>query len=64
MRKSDRRYVATLIPDSVPFDEVEFQASQGLLPEHPVRAKSAEAAMAAAHRDTGKAVFGVARVSQ
>jgi hypothetical protein len=55
-------YRATLVPDSVPADEVEFQANNGLLPTLRLKAPNAEKAMADAHRVSGKAVHNVARV--
>lgn len=57
-----RSYRATLIPPTVNFDEIEFQADQGLLPTIQLQASDASKAMADAHRVSGKAVLRVERV--
>lgn len=59
---SPRAYRATLIPDTVNYDEVEFQADQGLLPTIQLQAPDASKAAADAHLVTGKAVLRVERV--
>lgn len=56
-------YRATLIPDTVNYDEVEFQADQGLLPTLQLKASDAAKAAADAHRVSGKAVLRVERVA-
>jgi hypothetical protein len=57
-----RAYRATLIPDTVNYDEVEFQADHGLLPTIQLQARDASTAMADAHRVSGKPVLRVERV--
>jgi hypothetical protein len=57
-----RSYRATLIPDTVNFDEVEFQADQRLLPTVQLKASSAARAAADAHRVTNKRVLKVERL--
>jgi hypothetical protein len=57
-----RPYRAILIPSTINFDEVEFQADQGLLPTHEIRAPNADIAAADAFRETGKAVLRVERI--
>ena len=58
-----RSYRATLIPANIELDEVEFQASQGLLPTVQVKSTSAETAAADAYRVTGRPVLRVERLS-
>jgi hypothetical protein len=57
-----RSYRATLIPLGIESDEVEFQASQGLLPTIRLKASDAARAAADAHRVTGRPVLKVERV--
>lgn len=57
-----RSYRATLIPQTVNYDEVEFQADQRLLPELQLKAPSAGFAAASAYALTGKAVLKVERL--
>jgi hypothetical protein len=57
-----RAYRATLIPATVNYDEVEFQADHGLLPTIQLQAADASQAMADAHRVSGKPVLRVERV--
>jgi hypothetical protein len=57
-------YRATLIPDGVNFDEVEFQADQGLLPTIRLKAGCAASAAADAHRVSGQAVLKVERIEE
>jgi hypothetical protein len=59
-----RSYRATLIPDTVNYDEVEFQADQGLLPTLQLQAPDADKAAADAHRVSGKPVLRVERVAR
>jgi hypothetical protein len=55
-------YRATLIPKGINYDEVEFQADQGLLPTIRVQAADASRAAADAHRVSGRPVLRVERV--
>jgi hypothetical protein len=57
-----RSYRATLIPKGIELDEVEFQASKGLLPTIRLKSTSADQAMADAFRVSGRPVFHVERV--
>lgn len=57
-----RSYRATLIPKGIELDEVEFQADKGLLPTIRLKSGSADEAMAAAYRVTGRPVLKVERV--
>ncbi len=57
-----RSYRATLIPENIQSDEVEFQAAQGLLPTIRVKAPDADRARADAHKVSGRPVFNVERV--
>jgi hypothetical protein len=55
-------YRATLVPQDVLPEEVEFKAAQGLLPSIRLKSTDAEKAMADAHRVTGKGVLRVDRI--
>jgi len=57
-----RSYRATLIPQTIQADEVEFQSDQGLLPTIRVKAPDADTAKANAHKVSGHAVLKVERV--
>jgi hypothetical protein len=55
-------YRATLIPKGIELDEVEFQASKGLLPTLRLKSTSADQAAADAHRVSGRPVFAIERI--
>lgn len=59
-----RSYRATLIPQGIELDEVEFQADKGLLPTIRVKSADASQAMADAHLVSGRPVLKVERVDE
>ena len=59
---TQRSYRATLIPRDINFDEVEFQADQGLLPTIRLKSTGAAKAAADAYLVTGRPVLKVEMV--
>jgi len=61
---TQRQYRATLIPDTVPAEDVESLADTGQLPTEQIEAPSAEQAMRMAAQQSGLRVLKADRISE